>query len=217
MPTVVCVMAKAPVPGRVKTRLSPPLTAEQAARLAAAFLEDTWAAATALPGARVLLAHAGDRASFPASLADAPGFPQDPDPDLGARIEAVARAGLERGSPVLVIGGDLPGLETAALAAAEAALEQHQAVLGPSPRDGGFYLIGVHRCQAGLLAGLPWSRPDTFEACRARLVERGLAPALVQSHDDVDDAADLEALAAALAAGTITAPATAAALRALCA
>lgn len=214
--TVICVMAKAPVPGQVKTRLAPPLTPAQAAGLAAAFLEDTWAAAAALPRATVLLAFAGDRNRFPASMRQAPGFPQPAEPDLGARIEAVARAGLERGQRVLVIGGDLPGLETAALATAEAALAGAEAVLGPSPRDGGFYLLGLRRCEPGLLAGLPWSRPDTLQACSTRLRERGLAPALAAPHDDVDDAGDLRALIAALERGTVAAPATAAALDQLC-
>jgi rSAM/selenodomain-associated transferase 1 len=208
--TAVCVMAKAPVPGRVKTRLVPTLSDEQAAELAAAFLIDTWRIAAALPGARPLLARAGAADRFPAALAGVDAVDQR-GADLGARIESALVAALERGSPALVIGADLPGLPLAHLEAARAALAGADCVLGPSD-DGGFYLIGANRWSPGALADLPWSRPETREATAARLESLGLVVATAPPFDDVDDPADLERLRVALRAGPDRAPATAALL-----
>ena len=208
--TTVCVMAKAPVAGRVKTRLTPPLRPEQAAALASAMLIDTWSVAAALPGARALLARAGDADRFPAELAGVDAVDQR-GADLGARIESSIAAALERGGPALVIGSDLPGIAIAHLASAAGALATADAVLGPSA-DGGYYLIGARRWRPGLLDNLPWSSPETREATRARLQAAGWTVAGAPPFDDVDDLEDLVRLRARLAAGELVAPATAAAL-----
>jgi rSAM/selenodomain-associated transferase 1 len=208
--TGVCVMAKAPIAGSVKTRLVPPLSREQAAALASAFLVDTWRVATALVGARVLLARAGDPSAFPGELAGVDSVDQVGG-DLGARIESSIAAALERGSPALVIGADLPGLPVAHLGAARAALETADCVLGPSA-DGGFYLIGARRWVPGMLRDLPWSQPRTREAAIARLASIGLTVGAAPAFDDIDDPADLATLRAALAIDPTRAPATAAAL-----
>jgi len=126
-------MARAPVPGRAKTRLCPPLSYEQAAELAAAFLLDTWRTASRLDGAMTFLSYTGDRDEFPPELADVTSFEQHGG-DLGARIEHTACLGLSRASSVLVIGSDLPGLSTGHLQAARTTLDYCDAVLGPRPR-----------------------------------------------------------------------------------
>lgn len=208
--TVVCVMAKAPVAGQVKTRLVPPLRPAQAAALAAAMLADTWAAAAALAGARTLLARAGDPARFPPELGGVDAIDQR-GADLGARIEQSMGAALERGAPALVIGADVPGLPVSHLEAAAAALAGADAVLGPSA-DGGYYLIGARRWRPGLLEDLPWSAPDTRAATRARLESAGWTVAAAPAFDDVDDPGDLAALRRRLDAGELVAPATEAAL-----
>jgi hypothetical protein len=210
--TVICVMAKAPRPGQVKTRLCPPLEPDQAAALAAAFLLDTWAAATAACD-RVLLARAGARADFPPQLRDAPGFEQRGS-DLGARMEHAARTGLDRGARVLVIGSDLPGLPVSHLEDAAARLDQADVVLGPSS-DGGFYAIGFEQCPVGCLANIPWSSPHTCERTVARLRQVGLEVSEGLPFDDVDDIEGLSRLREALEAGRVSTPATAAALRAI--
>lgn len=207
MKSVVCVMAKAPVPGRAKTRLCPPLSHDEAAELAAAFLIDVWKAATTLRGAKAFLSYSGERDSFPPELARAQGFHQK-GADLGARIEHTARTGLEHAGMVLVIGSDLPGLSTGYLQSARSALHTHDAVLGPS-RDGGFYLIGLRECPVGLLADLPWSEPETGEATHRRLVEWGFEVTTAPRFDDVDTIEDLMALRNGIVAGSLLAPASA--------
>ena len=226
MSTAISIMAKAPEPGRVKTRLCPPLSPAQAAELAAALLLDTWRGAEELrhhegdgePGGEpdeveVLLVYAGDRTRFPEPVRGLRSFVQR-GADLGARIEHAARLGLGRAERVIVIGSDLPGLPAARLREARAALATHDAVLGPSS-DGGFYLLGLRTCPPGLLAGLAWSVPETGAACAARLVQRGLRLAHVAYFDDVDDIEDLRRVERQIRAGEIRAPATAHALEQL--
>ncbi|MEM9493289.1 MAG: TIGR04282 family arsenosugar biosynthesis glycosyltransferase [Myxococcota bacterium] len=208
----VCVMAKAPVPGRVKTRLCPPLSKDEAAQLAGAFLLDVWHTARGMRNAIALLSYAGDKNDFPEPLSRAESFAQQGE-DLGARIEHTARAGLVRARSVLVIGSDLPGLPPAYLQSAFSALNRAQcdAVLGPS-RDGGFYLIGLRACPSGLLADLPWSQSSTCERTQERLRERGMSVAVAPQFDDVDTIDDLTDLRNGIVAGSLLAPASARAL-----
>jgi len=205
----VCVVAKAPRPGRVKTRLCPPLAPQAAAALASAFLVDTWASATA-DGREAVLVLEGDVNDLPAPLRSAPRWPQA-EGDLGARMEAAARRCLRDRDAAILIGTDAPGLPPSLLAGAEAALERYDAVLGPA-LDGGYYLLGLRTCPPGLLADLPWSAPNTLEATEHRLGERGLATARLPTWFDVDDAPSLGLLQQALRADWVRAPATADAL-----
>jgi len=209
----VCMMAKAPVAGLVKTRLCPPLTPDQARELSAAFVADTWRVLSAERGFDALLAYAGGREAFPPALRVARGFAQEGG-DLGARIEQAARRGLEGSDRVIVIGSDAPALPAALLQLAAARLERADAVLGPAV-DGGYYLLGLRRCELGLLAGLPWSESNTRAATRDRLVERGYSVAELPAWFDVDDGAGLRLLRLALRAGVLDAPATAAAVAGL--
>ena len=201
----VLVMAKAPVAGAVKTRLSPPLSALAAARLAAAFLVDTWRAAEA-SGLATFLVYRGERGSFPPELATATATPQAAG-DLGRKMAAAAVWGLRRARSAIIIGADLPGLPPERLAAAAALLKTRDAVLGPSS-DGGFYLLGLRRARLDFLDELPWSAATTRTATLERLKLEGYVPAEIEAFDDVDCPSDLARLRAALKAGELSAPAT---------
>jgi rSAM/selenodomain-associated transferase 1 len=194
---VVAIMAKAPRPGRVKTRLTPPLTPAGAGRLARAFLVDTVRLVAGVPGARgaVLYAPARARAVF-ARLA--PGFVlvRQPSGDLGHRLRAGVRRLLRLGlGPVIVIGADIPALSRATLTQAVRALDGGRAdvVLGPSA-DGGYYLIGVRRPCDALFARIPWSTAGVFDRTRARARARGLRVLVLRRAWDVDTPADLHRL-----------------------
>jgi hypothetical protein len=201
---VICVFAKPPVAGEVKTRLAATLGADRAAALARAFLEDTLEAVQSVPWAEVALA---TTAPFPAT---APTVLQGTG-DLGARIERVLRAALERAPIAIAIGADAPALPRRLLEAARLALAEADAVLGPAA-DGGFYLLGLRRCPQGLLAGLPWSASDTCARTLAQLRAAGLRTVLVEEWFDIDRPEDLDRLRSALMAGEIVAPRTAALL-----
>jgi rSAM/selenodomain-associated transferase 1 len=193
-------MAKAPVPGEVKTRLVPPLTAEQAADLSRALLLDQLDHLTALRSADLYLVFApADAAAAVKTLA--PGryqcFPQRGD-DLGSRMENVLAELWRRGHRnVLLIGGDLPPvpLETLYDAFAQLSADQNRVVLGPS-LDGGYYLVGMNQPVPEIFSGMTWSHDQVFNETIRRLDRLGIDCALLPEWFDVDGAADLERLRA---------------------
>ena len=206
---VLCILAKSPRPGEVKTRLAPAVGAAAAAVLARAFFDDTLATARRSARARLAIAIAGDPA--PLGLpADLEIWPQGTG-DLGDRMERALARALTPGDRVLLIGTDSPGLPLAHLEAAFTLLSSHDAVLGPAD-DGGFYLLGLDRCEPGLLSGLPWSRSDTLLRTEARLRATGRTVAHAPAWFDVDEQDDLLLLSALIARGAVEAPATARAL-----
>ena len=184
------VIAKAPVPGRVKTRLTPPCSPEQAAGLAHAALHDTLQAVDRTPAVRRLLVLDGD-----AALVSADGFDvqlQRPG-GLDARLEG-AFAGLD--GPALLVGMDTPQLTPEMLAAAGRALlaDGVDAVLGPAD-DGGWWCIGFRRPVAGAFTGVPMSVTSTCAEQRRRLTELGLHVRELPVLRDVDTISDARAVA----------------------
>ncbi|WP_174824111.1 TIGR04282 family arsenosugar biosynthesis glycosyltransferase [Pseudonocardia hydrocarbonoxydans] len=201
------VLAKAPEPGRVKTRLCPPVTPGQAADLAAAALLDTLDAARAVPGATVLVALTGDlgpaarSGELAAALRGTVVVAQRGD-GLGERIAAAHADAAARapGLPSLQVGMDTPQLDGPLLAAAAARLHREggpDAVLGPAS-DGGWWALGLRDPRhAALVAGVPTSRADTGERTLHALRAGGLRVELLAELRDVDTAADAVAVAAA--------------------
>ena len=202
----ICIFAKPPIAGSAKTRLAAEVGAERAAALARAFLVDTCAAVRALTWARPILATAGELdPGLRAELA-MPVWPQG-DGDLGARMERVLARALLDTPVVIALGADSPGLPPRLLEAARTALATADAVIGPAD-DGGFYLLGLRRCPGGLLAGLPWSAPETRARTIDRLRSHGLSLIEIAHWFDVDQAGDLSRLHRLLDTGGIVAPAT---------
>ena len=202
----VCIFAKPPTPGRVKTRLAPALGEQGAAELARAFLVDTCATARALPWATSIIATTG---AFDERLAAELALPEwsQGDGDLGARLERILRRGLAEQPIALAIGADSPGLPPRLLDEARDALATADAAIGPTA-DGGFYVLALRRCPEGLLADLPWSRSDTFARTLERLRDRGLTVRVLAPWFDVDRPDDLARLRELLDRGEIVAPAT---------
>jgi rSAM/selenodomain-associated transferase 1 len=187
--TALIVIAKAPAPGRVKTRLCPPCTPAQAARLARAALADTLAACDSASGGRRVLALAG--------AADGlvpPGW--DVIPQRGAGLaERLAAAFDDVGGPALLVGMDTPQVTPAQLRCGLAALATGDAVLGPA-LDGGYWAIGLNAPDARVFAGVPMSSPDTCAVQRARLRTLGLDTTELEPLIDIDDIAAARAVAA---------------------
>ena len=214
---IVIVAAKAPCAGSVKTRLCPPLLADDAARLAGAFLVDTWASATAgFLDADAALALEGDPGDLPVEIRGAGRILGQSGNSLGARLVHMMEAPFAEGyGAVCVIGSDAPHLPAAFLLEAFGRLERGaDAVLGPSD-DGGYYLIGLPRPAPMLFDNIPWSTGAVREATLARAAEAGLSASLLPPWYDVDTAHDLRRLRGDLRRGVARAPATAEMLKGL--
>ena len=188
MTVTLAVIAKAPVAGRVKTRLCPPCTPAGAAALAAAALHDTLDAVRATPAVRRVLVLDGRPGPWAAGV--------EVVAQRGAGLAArLAHAFADVGGPALVIGMDTPQVTPALLAAGLAALDRAPAVLGPA-EDGGYWAIGLRRPDARVFAGVPMSTPTTGAHQRARLRALGLEVALLDTLRDVDDIDDARVIAA---------------------
>jgi rSAM/selenodomain-associated transferase 1 len=182
------VIAKAPVPGRVKTRLCPPCTPAEAADLAAAALRDTLDAVRATPAARRVLVLDGPSGPWAAGL-EVVG-------QRGAGLAArLANAFADVGAPALMIGMDTPHVTPELLTAGLAALRRRPAVLGPAD-DGGYWAIGLRRPDARVFAGVPMSRATTGARQLERLRALGLDVERLPALRDVDDIGDALAVAA---------------------
>lgn len=189
----IVVIAKAPVPGMVKTRLTPPYRPEEAAALAEAALRDTLSAVAAAPAARRVLALLGEPGPWLPAGYDV--VPQRGG-DLAERLAAAfADAWAALPVPVVLIGMDTPQVTPALLAEAGRLLDGHEVVVGPAA-DGGFWLLGQRRPDPALLTGLPMSRPDTGALLMERVRAAGVRAALLPELTDVDTAADARAVAA---------------------
>jgi uncharacterized protein len=194
------VLAKAPVPGRVKTRLTPPFTPQEAATLAEAALVDTLEAGASASFARHLLSLDDERAAPGTLRAELPArFEVSPQRGRGLdeRIAAAFDdAYAQLAVPVVLIGMDTPQvtpglLETVAqpLAAGDA-----DAVFGPA-EDGGFWLLGLRKPDAQLILGVPMSADHTGRVQLDRLRDAGLRVRQVPELLDVDTAEDAERVA----------------------
>lgn len=201
----ICLFAKPPVPGRVKTRLIPVLGSDGAAELATAFLEDSWIALSEFPWAQLVLASTDETLQDP--LGDRAEVWLQGEGDLGARLERVLGRALQDHPFAIAVGADSPGLPHRFLDEARVALARVDAVIGPSD-DGGFYLLGLRECPKGLLSGIPWSAPTTCLETIAKLQAAGLTVHILDNWFDVDTAEDLERLRALLGAKQIEAPNT---------
>jgi rSAM/selenodomain-associated transferase 1 len=190
---LIVVMAKAPVPGYAKTRLIAALGAAGAARLAERLLAEAVAQALAAGVGAVELCCAPDtsHAAFAALAHDGRVqlVPQG-EGDLGVRMQRAFERGLALAERVVLVGTDAPALTAAYLRRAQAALADHDAVLGPAA-DGGYVLIGLRRAAPQLFDDMPWSTPEVLTLTRARLAAAGLCCAELPELHDIDEPADL--------------------------
>ncbi len=202
MERVLIVLAKAPVPGRVKTRLCPPATPRQAADLAAAALADTLVAVQRVPAARVVVALDGEPdAALAAALGGLTIIAQRGGP-LGERIAAAHAdaARLVSGAASVQIGMDTPQLDPDVLARCLDTVcrpDGPDAVLGPAA-DGGWWALALrdpHHADA--IRHVPTSRADTGARTRAALEAAGLRVATLPPLTDVDTMVDAHAVARA--------------------
>lgn len=194
----VAIFARAPSPGRAKTRLIPLLGAQGAANFQAALIADTLrkVATRSRHAARYLFV-AGRSFPVPSALARFTVVHQH-GADLGERLVGAFRQLLARHQAAVVIGTDSPALPARNLHQARRELSVCDAVLGPCP-DGGFYLIGLRCLPAGLFRKVRWGSRFAFRDVLRNLLRNGLACSVLDPIPDVDRPADVHAVAAQLA------------------
>jgi hypothetical protein len=190
------IFAKRPVPGKVKTRLIPPLSPEEAADLYRCMLGDTMKMVTNFPELALYLFYEDMEESREYFSGIAPGiknYPQMGD-DLGERMAEAFRVVFANGHVLAaVIGTDAPDLPPAYIKEAFDRLESGkiEAVFGPC-EDGGYYLLGLKRLNSALFRDLPWSSGAVLQESLKRAKEAGIEATLLPMWHDVDSAADLE-------------------------
>jgi glycosyltransferase A (GT-A) superfamily protein (DUF2064 family) len=188
----VLVLAKEPVPGRVKTRMCPPLSAAEAAEVATAALADTLDAVAACSADRRIVALDGHPGPWLPT-----GFTVVP--QRGATFNGrLAAAWRDAGGPGFQIGMDTPQLTAADLddALARTAEPGTTATLGPA-EDGGWWGLGLaHGWDVDVFDGVAMSRPSTGDDQIRSLHRHGHTVTLLPTRRDVDDAASAAAVAA---------------------
>jgi glycosyltransferase A (GT-A) superfamily protein (DUF2064 family) len=197
MTATILVVAKAPVPGRAKTRLAATTGDDVAADLAAAALLDTIAAVSATPGVRGHLALSGDlsTATRGAALVRAVAGWRVTEQRGGTFADRLVAAHLDAGAgAVAQVGMDTPQLTPSLLQAALAGLAAHDACLGRAD-DGGWWVLARRDPDvAAPLAGVAMSTASTYDDTRAALLDAGHRVSSTRSLRDVDtleDAADV--------------------------
>ena len=200
--TTICIFAKPPRAGQVKTRLAAAVGADCAAAIAEALLHDTIETAMRVPNTQVVLS-----VTNPFEVSLFPEIPQwlQPEGDLGYRVESILQRALLDAPMAIALGADTPGLSPAVIQGALEQLKGSDAVLGPTD-DGGYYLLGLKRCAEGLLRDIRWSHAATLADTIQRLTQCGQSCALAQPWFDLDTAQDLFRARSLLATGSISAP-----------
>jgi glycosyltransferase A (GT-A) superfamily protein (DUF2064 family) len=208
--TTLVLIAKEPIPGRVKTRLHPPLSYEQAAELAAAAIDDTLRAMRDLPATRRILLFEGTRPPVAAE-----GYEVVPQ-STGGLDERLAAIFDRLDEPTLLIGMDTPQLTAADLAPAFGDGTDRDRAGGSLPEsdvpdgidawfgpaaDGGWWALGMREPDGDLIRGIPTSRDDTGALQLARLRGAGLRVGLLPELVDVDTIDDALVVAAAAPTG----------------
>ena len=199
-PAVCVIMAKQPEIGRTKTRLSPPLSLPEAARLYEALLRDTidlvadqsdlkLALAITPPGSFVYFKSIAPPDSLLLPVEGA---------DIGDCLRQVFDRLSSAGYPkVLALNSDGPSLPAEYLRCACLALQSHDLVLGPG-HDGGYYLVGMAEPHLGVFDGIEWSTGLVLQQTLQRARKLNLRVSLTPEWYDVDTVNDLRTLAGEL-------------------
>jgi rSAM/selenodomain-associated transferase 1 len=180
---------KAPVAGRVKTRLAKDLGSAEACALYRELAQDVYKVLKSIDGIRIEVAYDPHPDHPDVSWLDPKqDFFIQKGQDLGHRLIHAFETAFHRGATkVVVLGSDSPGLHADWIAHSFEALETCGVSLGPA-EDGGYYLIGLGAPHPELFTNIPWSTPKTLEETLHRAQEAGLRVHILPRHFDVDDA-----------------------------
>jgi rSAM/selenodomain-associated transferase 1 len=204
------IMAKAPKPGAVKTRLAQSLPLTAVVELYRCLLDDTMALARSLVDVDVaIMCPASDVEELSRAVGDAMPIVAQSGDGLAAGLTSVfahfAAAGRQR---IVAFNSDSPHLPVSVLQIAFQTLAECDVVVGPT-HDGGYYLVGARASYPGLFAGDGLGTMDAFRTLLARVRALGLSVGLTYPFYDIDVAADLSRLAGELERVPARAPRTA--------
>ena len=191
----ILIFAKAPVPGRAKTRLAPLLGSRGAADLARRMLVDTCREAAAVEGARVELCTtpAASHPSWDGLIPEVVDLVSDQgEGDLGERLYRATERALSDGDHVVLIGTDCPQMDRERVSSACDALSANDAFLHPAA-DGGYVLLALKRISPTLFSNIHWSSEKVAAQTVARLQALGWRYAVGETLRDVDTPEDYEA------------------------
>lgn len=190
------IFARAVRPGKVKTRLSPAFSEQEAAEIHAALVGDVIEEAVAALSGRATVTLAwsepGQKASDVIPSAPA-GIDEEVQPggDLGERMALTIQGKLREGfQRVVILGSDAPTLPADHLTAAFEALDRSEVVLGPAT-DGGYYLVGMSRLHLEIFHHIQWGTPEVMAVTRRRLKDAGARFKELGPWRDVDTPEDL--------------------------
>lgn len=193
----ILVFARAPLPGRVKTRLAENIGAQRAATLYTDWLCETvrMCATSALAPVELWCSPDTEHEIF-TSLRAAYGLKlaTQPQGDLGTRMQAAMHQALQQGEFTVLIGTDCPAMDVDYLASACRVLQAGtELVLGPA-EDGGYVLLGARKLDDSLFDGIPWGTGRVLQQTRMRIASIGYRHAELASLWDVDRYEDLQRL-----------------------
>jgi len=193
--SLLVIMAKEPVPGKVKTRLQPRLSPDESAALYTCFLQDRLEEMRTLSGAEVAVAYTPPIAvgTFTSLVPDTFRLIPQRGSTLTERLAAVtASAFADRYRFVVVMDSDSPDLpKERVLQSFTLLAEGADVVFGPC-RDGGYYLVGLREATVGIFEDIPWSTSRVLRESLARAASLGLMTALLEPWQDIDTYEDLQ-------------------------
>jgi len=192
----VVVFAKAPTPGRVKTRLAADVGADEATRIYRTLGRGTVDALRGGPYRLIVYVDPPDSTALAAVRTwlgpeDIECRPQAPG-DLGHRMARAFDECLAEADAVCLVGTDIPGIDTSTVARAFSALSRAGAAFGPAT-DGGYYLVAMDQPRPGLFDEITWSTGSVLDETLDRARRAGVPVALLDAKADVDTVADVPA------------------------
>ncbi len=198
MQPVIYLFCKAPVAGRVKTRMQPGLSPQSCARLAGQMFSQTCVTLSRhWSGPRVIAADPDIGHPLFRRLGWELGFELEPQQggDLGERMSHALSRGIARASAAAVVGADVPHISGRIVRQAEQLLQAGEEVVGPAA-DGGFYLLGLQTDGTSLFGGIRWGQGDVLSRLLEMARMQGRRFHRLPELRDIDRVRDLEWLAA---------------------
>ena len=196
MSTTLIIFAKSPIPGKVKTRLTPHITPTEAAELYKAFIADIIFNVHKLKCEQVIIAYtpSNAEATFHSICGQLVKYLPQKGDNLGERMKNAFRHTFHKGSTrTVIIGTDSPTLPLSYIQKAFDVLKEVPVAIGPN-FDGGYYLIGLSEQNYAIFDGIDWSTSKVFDQTLTRIQAINKQLYVLPPWYDVDTPDNLEFL-----------------------